>query len=98
MFTFTKKRFFIILGLSVVVWLVSALIQFIIGFHIKYSLFGDSSCQITGFPIANCIYDSYGKHISLIIQVVNILFWFIIINLFLGFFGKRQVGNKGGKK
>ena len=78
--------------------MVSGFIQFFTGFNVKYSLFGDSSCQLTGFPIAKCIYDPSGSYGSLIIQITNIVFWFVILSLLLGFFGKRSFGNKGSKK
>lgn len=84
---FSKKRFFVTLGLSVGVWVASMVVQGAFFYKIKFSLFSGSSCEITGFPIANCIYD--GKQ-ALLIQLVNVLFWFFFIHLFWGWVDKRR--------
>ncbi len=87
---FRWKRFFITLGLSVVVWLISAFIQ-------VYATFGNylgtfsSGCQVTGYPIDVC--KLRGPDIpAIFIIFINILFWFWIIHLFWNWFDKR--GNK----
>ncbi len=85
------KKFFITLGLSVVVWFISIIIQGVTLNNVKFSLFSGSACEITGFPIATCI---YGKNItSLGIQLFNIFFWFWVIHLFWKWFGKRKLSS-----
>ncbi len=77
------KKFFITLGLSIVVWVVSAVIQ-------AYTTFGryigtfSSGCQVTGYPIDVC--KIRGPEIpTILIILINILFWFWVIHLFLSF-------------
>ena len=85
MLGFSKKRFFLTLGLSVLVWVISALAQFLTMYNVRFSLFSSSSCQITGFPIAKCIYQSSDQLPFWIIDLANIFFWFWVIHIFSGF-------------
>lgn len=89
MWNFSKKRFFVTLGLSVVVWLVSIVIQGITLYKVTFSLFG-SSCQLTGFPIADCIRSGSGYLPFWVIHIINIFFWFFVIHLFWGWFEKSR--------
>ncbi len=85
MWGFSKKRFFITLGLSVVVWVVTNFIQLFNSTYwpAGFSLLG-GSCTVTGYPVALCL-ASYEKAKILLICIINIAFWFWVIHLF----GKR---------
>ncbi len=82
MFGFSKKRFLVTLGLSILVWVVSLIIQGTTLYKVKFSLFSGSACEITGFPIATCTYSGFQAGLF---QLVNIFFWFWIIHLFSTF-------------
>lgn len=88
MLGFSKKRFLVTLGLSVVVWLVTIVIQGMTLYKVTFSLLG-SSCQLTGFPIADCISSGSGTIPFWVIHLINVLFWFFIIHLFWGWFSKK---------
>lgn len=84
MLGFSKKRFFITLGLSVVVWLVTVVVQGYITFA-KYIGTFSTGCPATGYPIDICIIQ--GPYIPpTVIIFINILFWFWVIHLFWGWF------------
>lgn len=87
MFGFSKKRFFVTLGLAVVVWVGSVGINFYLEASNLFNLTG--SCSLTGYPISLCV-SSYNdfKFYSLIL--LNILIWFWVLNLALGIFNKRK--------
>ncbi len=90
MWGFSKKRFFVTLGISILVWVVSNFIQL---FNSSYwpqgfSLLG-SSCTVTGYPVALCL-QHYEKIKILLVYLINITFWFWIIHLFWGWFKKRK--------
>lgn len=87
MFKFSKKRFFITLGLSIGVWLISIFVQGITLYAVKFNLFSGSACEITGFPLARCIYN--GTQIA-ILQLINIFIWFLVINLAVYWVKKRD--------
>ncbi len=90
MLGFSKKRFLVTLGLSVLVWYLTVIIQGISGFNAPFNmLFTSSICKMTGFPIAECISSGPGEISVWLINVVNILFWFWVIHLFWGWFQKR---------
>lgn len=84
------KRFFITLGISIVVWVVSMFVQALFAtddFKNSFSLLG-SSCEVTGYPIALCL--SKNKVFQILaIYLVNIFFWFWIIHLFWNWFEKK---------
>lgn len=84
---FSKKRFLVTLGLSILIWIISLFIQGITLYKIKFSLFSASSCEITGFPIVNCIYD--GSKATLI-QLINIFIWFWVLHFVWKWFEKRN--------
>ena len=72
------------------VWVISALVQFFTLYKVKFSLFSDSSCQLTGFPIADCIYEAPGQIPFWVIDFINIFFWFWVIHLFWNWFDKSR--------
>lgn len=89
MWGFSKKRFFITLGLSIGVWVISGLVQIVIQQDRTYGFFSfGGSCEITGYPIALCI-SSNDNTKFIIVSLVNILLWFWIIHLFWNWFDKR---------
>lgn len=84
---FSKKRFFITLGLSVVVWYGSVLVQGISGYNAPFNIpFSGSICKVTGFPIATCL---DGRSVW-VVNAINMLFWFWVIHLFWNWFEKRR--------
>lgn len=89
MFKFSKKRFFITLGLSISVWLISGIAQLMLQQDTTLGFFSfGGSCEITGYPIALCISSNdNGKFVFL--ALVNITFWFFLIHLFWKWFDKR---------
>lgn len=92
MWGFNKKRFLITLGLSFLLWLISVVIQVIFSYKTSFSLFG-STCQLTGFPIARCVYESKDQLPSWFVVLVNIFLWFWVIHLFWNFVSKKRVEN-----
>ena len=89
MLGFSKKRFFITLGLSILIWIISNFVQL---FNPEYwpagfSLLG-GSCTVTGYPIALCL-PGYEIIKILAVYIVDIMFWFFIIHLFWNWFEKR---------
>lgn len=89
MLGFSKKRFLITLGISVVVWLVSGLVQMLTGFSDYFTVF--HKCSLTGYPIALCI-SSNDQTKVILVSIVNIAIWFWVIHLFWGWFQKRESG------
>lgn len=88
MLGFSKKRFFITLGLSVVVWLVSGLIQALTNKGEFGSYVFGTGCELTGYPIALCI-SSNDKVKFFLVIIANIVLWFWVIHLFWHWFEKR---------
>ncbi len=90
MWGFSKKRFFVTLGISVGVWVISIVIQFTFTTEVKYGLFiFAKSCELTGYPIAQCI-SEHNKGLIYLTYFINISFWFWVIHLFWGWFQKRN--------
>lgn len=89
MWGFSKKRFFITLGLSVGVWVISIVVQAATLYKVTFSLLG-SSCQLTGFPIAECLRGEPGQLPFWVIHLLNITFWFWVIHLLWSWFEKRK--------
>lgn len=81
MWRFNRKRFLVTLGVSILVWILTILIQFFTGYKARFSLFG-SGCELTGFPIADCVYNGKGEIPGWLVASFNIFFWFWIIHLF----------------
>lgn len=82
----SMKRFLLTLGLSVVIWIVSGILQAFIQFTNYFTVF--HSCSLTGYPIALCISSNNQVKIVLV-SVVNIVLWFWVIHLFWNWFEKR---------
>ncbi|TSC88627.1 MAG: Uncharacterized protein G01um10147_123 [Microgenomates group bacterium Gr01-1014_7] len=80
------KKFFIILGVSVGVWILSGILQAFTGFSDYFTV--TQKCSLTGYPIAQCISSNNQTKIALI-SVINILFWFWVIHLLWKWFQKR---------
>lgn len=81
MWGFSKKRFFVTLGLSIlIVLLTSFLTQLYDREDWKLNWLSLSSCAITGYPIKACLYNP-GQGLLISIGLINIAFWFLIINL-----------------
>lgn len=91
MLGFNKKRFLVTLGLSVVIWVISIVAQFIFNnSDINYGFFTFAkTCEVTGYPFARCI-PQYDKSAIYFSYLVNILFWFWIIHLFWNRFTKQK--------
>lgn len=87
MFGFSKKRFFITLGLSVVVWGASGVLQGLLGFSNYFTVF--HSCSLTGYPIALCV-SSNDQAKVILVSVVNIILWFWVMHFIWGWFEKRR--------
>lgn len=87
MLGFSWKRFFITLGVSVAVWVITALIQVYVTFSQYLGTFS-SGCQVTGYPIDVCALRGPDVPAILII-LINIFFWFWVLHLVWNFFQKR---------
>jgi hypothetical protein len=85
MWGFTKKRFFVTLGLSLVVWLGSFLIQAVVTYKNYIGTFS-SGCQVTGYPIDICSFSSPSRYPAILIIIINLFFWYWIIHLLWSFF------------
>lgn len=87
---FSRKRFFITLGISMVIWLISGAIQLVVQQDMTFGFFSfGGSCEITGYPIALCV--SSNNNIKfLLVSLINIILWFWVIHLFWGWFGKNR--------
>lgn len=88
MWGWSKKRFLLTLVLSVVVWVVTVVIQLFSTFARFIGTFS-TGCQVTGYPIDICELPSRNVPAFLVI-IVNITFWFWIIHLFWGWFVKPK--------
>lgn len=88
MWGFSKKRFFITLGLSVLIWIITVVVQLFSTFS-KYIGTFSTGCQVTGYPIDLCTLPSQ-KVPALLVIAINIIFWFWVIHLFIGWFSKQK--------
>lgn len=73
MWTFSKKRFFLTLGLSIIIWIISNFIQLLDNNYWSggFSLLGNL-CTLTGYPIALCL--SHHKILKILgVYILNIL-------------------------
>lgn len=91
MLGFSWKRFLVTLGVSVVIWYLTVIIQGISGVNAPFNtLFTSSNCKLTGFPIAECI-SSGPEEISVwLINIINIIIWFWLLHFAWNFFEKRS--------
>lgn len=83
---FSKKRFFITLGLSVGVWIITVITQAFIESPKYIAFFTQSKCSATGYPFSACIQGVPEE----VVYLINIFFWFFIIHLFWSWFNKRN--------
>ncbi len=90
MFGFSKKRFLVTLGLSIIVWVITNFMQLFNSnfWPVSFSLLG-GSCTVTGYPIALCL-ASYEKTKILLIYFLNITFWFWVLHFSWNWFDKRH--------
>lgn len=84
-----KKRFLISLGLGIGVWVVSGIVQALYNRGAFGSYIFGASCELTGYPIARCIPD-YNKGEIFLTYLINILFWFGVVNLLWAVFKKAD--------
>lgn len=90
MLGFSWKRFLVTLGVGVLLWLLSGVVQLLIQSDRTLGFFSfGGSCEITGYPIALCI-SSNDNTKFILISFVNITLWFWIIHLFWNWFEKRR--------
>ena len=94
MINFSKKRLVITLGLSIGVWYGSVILQGVAGYNAPFNLLLSEPCKLTGFPVATCLYANSGTVSVWIVNLINILFWFWVIHLLWGFFGKGGMKSK----
>ncbi len=87
MWGFSKKRFFLTLGLSILVWVMSGVLQAVTGFSNYFTIF--HACSLTGYPIALCISSNDSVKINLI-SLTNIIFWFCVLHFIWKWVIKRQ--------
>lgn len=86
MFKMGRKRFLITLGVSAGVWFLTTLGQL---FSTSYWPNGfsplGSNCTLTGYPLAFCL-PSYKSFTIVVIYLINVIFWFVVINLLMKLF------------
>lgn len=76
------------MGLAVGVWVISVFVQAGLSINVEFSLFLGGSCQLTGLPIADCLYNSSSVPFW-VIHSLNIFLWFILFSI-IGSFIKRK--------
>lgn len=82
MFKFSKSKLLITIGLSILIWVVTVVIQAINDAPRYVALFTKSECFATGYPISSCLKGTP----EIFIYIINIFFWFLVINFIWGFF------------
>ena len=86
---FSKKRFFLTLGLSILVWLVSGFIQVLTNKGEFGSYVFGTGCELTGYPIALCI-SSNDRTKFLLVVIANVMLWFWVLHFAWNWFEKRH--------
>ncbi|MBI4038389.1 hypothetical protein HY384_00355 [Candidatus Daviesbacteria bacterium] len=81
------KKFFITLGLSILVWVISGILQAVTGFSSYFTVF--HSCSLTGYPIALCLSSTDSVKVTLI-SVANVIVWFWVLHFVWNWFDKRK--------
>lgn len=89
MMGFSKKRFFITLGLSILIWVVSGLAQALFNKGEFGSYVFGSGCELTGYPIALCVSINERAKFTLVL-LANIIIWFWISHFIWKWFEKRD--------
>lgn len=91
MLGFERKRFIITLVLSILIWYGSVIIQGLTGINAPFGILGsESRCNLSGFPVAECIYSSRSSVSVWLINITNIIFWFWLIHLVMNLFFKKR--------
>ena len=88
MWGFSKKRFFITLGLSIFIWFMGSVYQAFATFG-KYIGTFSSGCQVTGYPIDICEVGVINIP-SVLVIIFNIAFWFWLIHFFWNIFSRKK--------
>lgn len=86
---FSKKRFFVTLGLSILIWLISGFIQVMFNKGESGNYLFGSGCEVTGYPLAMCV-SSDNLPLVFLVYVINIVFWFWVIHFFWNIFSKKR--------
>ncbi len=91
MLGFSKKRFLVTLGLSILIWVISMVAQYLFkGDNVNYGFFiFAKSCEVTGYPLARCVPD-YDKGQIYLTYLINLVFWFWVLHFGWKWFEKRN--------
>lgn len=89
MWGFSKKRFLVTLGLSILIWVVSGLIQALTNKGEFGSYVFGTGCELTGYPISLCI-SINDRTKFILVSIANILIWFWVLHFGWKWFGKGQ--------
>lgn len=89
MWGFSKKRFLIVLGLSVMIWVVSGFVQVFTNRGEFGSYVFGTGCELTGYPISLCVSANDRPKLILVI-IANVTLWFWVTHLFWNWFNKRS--------
>jgi hypothetical protein len=84
-----KKRFFITLGLSILIWIISFFIQALNPTYWSGGFMdAGGGCSATGYPLDTCRMP--GNIPSVLAVLVNIVFWYWLVHLISGVFFKKS--------
>ncbi len=81
------KRFLVTLGLGILIWVISGILQAVTGFSNYFTIF--HACSLTGYPIALCISNNDSVKITLV-SLINIVIWFWVLHFGWEWFEKRN--------
>lgn len=79
------KRLLVTLLFSIVIWLVTIVIQAFDEAPKYIALFTQDDCSATGYPLIRCVGGS-----ELPSYFLNVFFWFWVIHFFIGWFTNRN--------
>ena len=83
-----KKRFFVTLGMSIFIWLVTCVLEVYGSFARNVATF-TTGCQTTGYPINLCHFEMF-RPVPIVLIVFNIIFWFFMVELLRKLIEKRK--------
>ncbi len=91
MMGFSKKRFLVTLGLSILLWVISMVAQSLFkGNNVNYGFFiFAKSCEVTGYPLARCVPD-YDKGQIYFTYLINLVFWCWVLHFAWKWFEKSN--------
>lgn len=89
MLGFSKKRFFITLGLSILIWLISGFVQVFLNKGEFGSYVFGTGCELTGYPVALCVSEN-DKFKFFLVLLLNIILWFWVLHFGWKWFEKRN--------